>query len=295
MKDLPAIGLGCATLGLSSVSEAEAAATLQSALSRGIRYFDTSPLYGAGLSEKRLGRTLAKASESAIVSTKVGYELNFPEGERAPPGLRRKNYGAEFVRSSVEESLDRLGLSSLDLVLIHDPDGPHDCEEAVAALLEMKSAGVLRGIGVGVNCAEIGLEMARRYPLDAVLVAGRYTLLDRSASDKLLPHANATGLPVVVAGVFSSGILANADPSTSTVDYRPADPTTLARVKAMKNVADANNISLTAAALQFVARLGSGHTLLLGAGSVSSLDECLDALSQAVPDRVIDAIAEAGA
>lgn len=291
MRGLPAIGLGCAALGMGDVPEAVAQATLEAALAEGIDYFDTSPLYGGGLSEKRLGQALAGQRERVFVSTKVGYRIDFPEGGRQPPAERVQDFSPAFVRQSIEASLTRLGLDRIDLVYLHDAPDAERAGCAVETLRELQVAGTIGGIGLGTTDCARAIAMIERYQLDAVLIAGRHTLLDRSAEEALLPIAAAHGVAVVAGGVFNSGILA--DPSSGRFDYAPADDEIVNRVRRLSEAAAGFGTSLTAAALHFVTGDSRIASTLLGAASPDELKECLALLRAPMPAIALQEIAAA--
>jgi D-threo-aldose 1-dehydrogenase len=247
------------------VAEQDADATVNAALAAGLTYIDTAPHYGLGLAERRLGRVLAeRPRDGYIVSTKVGRLLRpLAHGETAdpegfvgvPPGKRVWNFSGDGVRRSLEESLERLGLSRVDIVFVHDPDD-HEreaCEEAFPALAELRDQGVVRAIGAGMNQAEILQRFVRDLDLDVVLVAGRYSLLDQRALAELLPACAARGVAVVVGGAFNSGLLADPRPG-ATFDYAPAPPELVERAARLDQVCARHGVSLRAAALAFPVR-----------------------------------------
>src|SRR5450432_2629125 len=213
-----------------AVTEDDARAAVDAAWDGGIRTFDTAPHYGLGLSERRLGAALAgRPRDDYVVSTKVGRLLEVAdppldhdtEGFAVPGNLvRRFDYSADGVRRSLEASLARLGLDHVDIALIHDPDSHEEqaFREAYPALEKWRAEGIVRAIGAGMNQAEILTRFVRETDIDVVLMAGRYTLLDKSAADELLPAAAERGVSVISGGVFTSGLLASPAPS-ATYDY----------------------------------------------------------------------------
>ncbi len=243
------LGFGASGLGTlyKDVTDEEAQATLEASHAGGIRYFDTAPLYGHGLSELRLGRFLRNVPRDRLtVSTKVGRYLVPPRGEDVDYGLwaeplRLKpvfDYGYDGTMRSLEQSVSRLGFERIDVVYIHDVDRfTHGeayermfgaaMEGSYRALDELRRNGHVTSIGVGVNESDVATRFLRAGRFDVLMMAGRYTLLDQGALADLLPEAERQGVEVVAAGVFNSGILAKAtDPSQSlTFDYRsaPAD------------------------------------------------------------------------
>jgi len=225
------LGLGCAQLGnlYRSMSDETATEIVEAAWTHGIRYFDTAPHYGLGLSERRLGAALAgRPRDEYVLSTKVGRlleenpayagERDTAAGFDVPATLvRRLDYSRDGVLRSLESSMDRLGVDRIDIAFVHDAE--NHVEEALAgaipALIELREQGVLNGVGLGMNYADVLAEFIRRSDVDTVMVAGRYTLLEQPALDELLPLCVSRGVSVMAAGVFNSGILASPKPAGS--------------------------------------------------------------------------------
>ncbi|QBS46558.1 aldo/keto reductase [Nocardia sp. CS682] len=290
VADIVLGGAGYAGL-FRAVGEAEAQAGIAAAWDAGIRAFDTAPHYGAGSSEERLGRFLRSRSEYTV-STKVGrllYEDPLaPDGVDdfygAPKRARRRDYSAAGVRRSLEDSLERLGLDRIDLLLIHDPDDYQEqaLAEAVPELERMRAAGIVSAIGVGVNDADVALRFVREAGIDHVLIAGRYTLLDRQAEAELLPECARRGVRVLVAGVLNSGILA--DPwHRTTFDYRPAQQHVIERAQAMARLCAKYDVALRAAALQFARRNPAVAATVIGAGTAAEVADTIAMLNATVP------------
>ncbi|MGW8767219.1 aldo/keto reductase [Streptomyces sp. NPDC055815] len=273
------IALGTAPLaGLyAPVGEEQARATLAAAWQAGVRTFDTAPHYGAGLAERRLGAYLAERPPGeAVVSTKVG-RLLVPgaatpgdEGfHGAPPDLVRvRDYTADGVRRSLEESLERSGLDAFDIVLVHDPDdhGDQALSEAYPALARLRAEGVVRAVGVGMNQTEMLSRFVRETDVDCVLVAGRYSLLDRRAERELLPLCAARGVGVLVGGVFNSGVLADPRPDAR-YDYAQAPEPVLRAARELDRRCAAHGVPLAAAALRFPLRHPAVTGIVVGAAS----------------------------
>jgi len=236
------LGLGCAPLGglYTPVSEDDARATVDAAWDAGIRFFDVAPLYGEGRSEKRLGAALAdRPRDEYVLSTKVGRLIT--------GGEVVFDFSRDGVLRSLEESLERLGLDRVDVLLVHDPEQHMEqaLDEALPAVRELREQGVVGAIGAGMNYpAE--LERIVRDGVDCVLMAGRYTLLDRSGVG-LLDVCAELGVDVIAGGVFNSGILAGG----TTFNYHPAPPELLERARAVFAECARHGVSPTAAALQF--------------------------------------------
>ncbi|WP_248963851.1 aldo/keto reductase [Sphaerisporangium perillae] len=300
--DLGLYGLGTAPLGglFAPVSEEQAQEALAAAWEAGIRYFDTAPHYGAGLAEERLGRFLRGLPQNAgevVVSTKVGRVLVPGQGEDDGfPGrsghVRVRDYSRDGVLRSLEDSLARTGSNRFDLVFIHDPDDHWEqaASEAYPALAELRDQNVIGAIGAGMNQAEMLTRFVRETDVDAVLVAGRYTLLDRSAAVELLPACERRGVAVIAGGVFNSGVLAGG----TTYDYDAAPPEVLARARELGQVCSRYGVPLPAAALRFPHRHPAVTTVLIGARSAAEVREDLDLAAADVPEELWKELDHAG-
>lgn len=300
---LPQIGFGGAPMaGLyEAVSEEQAQAALEAAWDGGIRYFDTAPLYGYGLSETRLGRFLAgKPRAGYIVSTKAGRAL-VPRGQArdgdgslagfagALPYDAAFDFSADGVRRSIESSLERLGVSSIDIAFVHDPDDFMDeaIAHAIPALRRMRDEGIVRALGAGMNhCAPLE-RLVRECDLDVILAAGRYTLLDRSAAESLLPLCKERGVRVVAGGVFNSGILA-APGDGARFDYAPAPPEVVQRARRAQVICAKHNVSLTAAAITFPLRHPAVDCVVVGMRSPQEVHANLQSARERIPDALWD-------
>ncbi|WP_432933263.1 aldo/keto reductase [Microbispora sp. CA-135349] len=296
-------GLGTAPLGglFAPVSEEQAEEALAAAWEAGIRYFDTAPHYGTGLAEERLGRFLrglpGQAAGEAVVSTKIGRVLVPGQGEEDGfPGrtqyVRVRDYSRDGVLRSLDDSLRRTGLDRFDLVFIHDPDDHWEqaAGEAYPALAELRDQGVVGAIGAGMNQAEMLTRFVRETDLDAVLIAGRYTLLDRSAAGELLPECERRGVAVVAGGVFNSGVLAGG----TTFDYDAAPPAVLRRARELERICASHGVPLPAAALLFPHRHPAVTTVLFGARSAEEVREDLDLAATPVPGELWEELDHAG-
>ncbi|WP_245651630.1 aldo/keto reductase [Streptosporangium amethystogenes] len=290
-------GFGAAPIGnlFSEVGEDAARAAVDAAYEAGIRLFDTAPHYGLGLSERRLGAALAdRPRDSYTLSTKVGRLLVPAEGPfgrdeqgfDVPADLRRVwDFSRDGVRRSLEESLARLGLDAVDIVLIHDPDDHWEqaVGEAYPALAELRDQGVVKAIGVGMNQAEMLTRFVRETGVDTVMLAGRYTLLDQSGADELLPLCAERGVSVFAAGVFNSGLLATHDPS-GTYDYAPAPGPLLERARRIAAVCDRHGVTLPQAALAFPLRHPAVATVIVGARSAAEVTRNAALTARPVPE-----------
>ncbi|CAM5450190.1 aldo/keto reductase [Leifsonia shinshuensis] len=277
------IGLGVAALGnlYSARPDDVWPGIVPAAWDAGIRYFDVAPHYGLGLAEERLGEGLhGLPRDGYVVSTKVGRILE-PNPEYRPgdtdianlfdvPATRRRrlDYSRDGVLRSVEDSLSRLGLDRIDILFVHDPD-EHEREAldgAFPALEELRSQGVIRSYGAGMNQSAMLERFVRNTDLDVVMCAGRYTLLDGTAAADLLPAAQERGVEVVVAAVFNSGILAAERPGAgATFDYGAAPAALIERARRIADVAAPYGVTLPHLAVQFPLRHPSVSTVVLGA------------------------------
>jgi len=274
------VGFGAAPIGNlgREVSDNDAAEAVNEAWHGGVRYFDTAPHYGLGLSERRLGALLsARPRDEFFLSTKVGRILQpvenpagvgDSEGFAVPRIYRREwDFSRDGVRRSLASSLDRLGLDRIDIVLIHDPDdhGDQAIGQAVPALVELRDQGVIRAIGVGINQSPMAARFVRETDVDVIMLAGRYSLLDQAALADLLPAAEERGVGVLSAGVFNSGLLARDRPDpAATYDYAPAPAEMFDRATRIADICAEYDTTLPAAALHFVLAHPAVVTAVLG-------------------------------
>lgn len=287
----PRLGLGCAALTAPGADgERNALAVIEHAWERGIRFFDTAPLYGGGLSEERLGAALDGLPRTDyVLTTKTGVTRPYAQGATPPNSTRFRaadvwDFGRKATQASVQRSFDRLRTDYLDLVHLHDVDDHLDeCTGACEVLAELRAQGRVRGISVGSNSIHAPGMLMERGVLDAMLVAGRYTLLDTSA-ERLFERAVTAGVRVIAAGVLNSGILAQGITPKATFDYLPPSPAVAERVGRLQDWCALHGVSLMVAALQVVARNPRVSSVLLGPRSVTELNELLDAFVQPVPD-----------
>ncbi|GAB2607425.1 aldo/keto reductase [Kribbella endophytica] len=268
MKQLEPLGLGTAPLaGNEPGDDARAEAALRAAIDAGITYFDTAPLYGAGTAERRLGKGLAGLPRTSYtVSTKAGRRVVDEAG-----GAVKYDFSRDGIARSVEDSLTRLGLDHVDVVYLHDPDH-HErqaLDEAYPVLDDLRSQGVIGAIGIGMNSAAMPARFVRSTGIDAVLIAGRYTLLDRSAADDLLVAAAERDVAVIAGGVFNSGILAGG----STYDYHPASAEIVERVEQMAKTCTMFGVPLKAAAMRFPATHEAVTSVLIGCSTADEVRE----------------------
>ncbi|MGL4961549.1 MAG: aldo/keto reductase [Inquilinus sp.] len=280
------LGLGTAPLGglYEPVSDALAEETIASAWDLGLRFFDTAPQYGNGLSERRLGRFLAgKPRDSYVLATKIGRLLRVPPQPEAqedafykgtPPERPVFDFSYDGVMRSLEESLERLGVDRVDVLHIHDPDDHYDAAIAGAyrALDKLRADGVIGAVGAGMNQAEMLARFARDGVFDCFLLAGRYTLLEQRSLDDFMPLCQARGIGVIIGGVYNSGILANPNAGAK-FNYQDADPALIARAQALDAVCRRHGVPLKAAAIQFPAAHPAVASILTGARNPAELAE----------------------
>tara|TARA_B110000263_G_scaffold220663_1_gene208673 strand:+ start:1012 stop:2016 length:1005 start_codon:yes stop_codon:yes gene_type:complete len=300
------IGMGGAPLG--KLNEITARKILEKAYESGINYFDTAPLYGAGNSEKLYGNFLSNIErDSFVISSKVG-RLILPENEAKKLSLSNKitpaietnfkaskyennvvfNFSREGVLRSIEESLNRLKIDNLDIVFIHDPDDHYEIalNETLPTLLELKSQGVIKAIGAGMNEWEMLLDFAENGSFDCFLLAGRYTLLDYSAFEKLLPVCLEKDISIIIGGPYNSGVLASDLEKESTFFYEPSPIEIINKAKKIKKICDEFGVPLKATALQFGINHPSVASTIPGPRSPKEIEENLEMISYNIDSQL---------
>ncbi|MFF7290928.1 aldo/keto reductase [Microbacterium sp. NPDC008134] len=298
----PPIGYGAAALGnlYSALAEDAWPEVVPAAWAGGIRYFDVAPHYGLGLAERRLGESLrGLPRDEFVVSTKVGRLLvpqdaagrtDIDELFDVPADHRRvRDYSRDGVLRSIEDSLTRLGLDRLDLVLVHDPDDfERDAlEGAFPALSELRHQGVVTSFGAGMNHSAMLARFVRETDADVMMVAGRWTLLDQSAGDDLLPLAAERDVSVLAAAIFNSGILATDAPGAGSLfDYGPADRGVVERAQAIARIAHRHGSTLPELAVQFPLRHPAVAAAVLGGASAVQLAQNSALADRPVPEEV---------
>jgi D-threo-aldose 1-dehydrogenase len=305
------LALGSAPLGglFTEVTDAEAEATILAAVNSGINFFDTAPLYGHGNAEKRVGAALNKADKPFVISTKVGRVLQkfTPEeisGKVAglagyvgvdPTIFPVFDFSKEGIVRSLEESLTRLNLASVDIALIHDADDQIDkaIAESYPVLDELRSKGVIKGIGVGLNYCSYATKAVKEMDLDIILIAGRYSLLDQSAQEELFKECMKKNTGVIVGGVYNSGVLANPT-LESTYDYVKVTPEILKRALDIKQLLADFHVPLTAAAIQFPLRHPAVTCVVTGSRSVKELISNISDFDMDIPEAAWNALEESG-
>lgn len=302
---------GAAVIGnlFRAVDDAAAIDAVDAAWESGIRYFDTAPHYGLGLSERRIGQALrSRPRDDVILSTKVGRLLEPVEagaGERdldmgfdVPRDyVRVHDYSRDGVLRSIEESLLRLDLDHIDVVFVHDPD-EHYAEAldgALPALDELRRQGVISSYGAGMNQSAMLTRFIANSDLDVVMVAGRYSLLDQGALDDVLPTALERNVSVVAAGVFNSGLLAKDRPTVGAhFDYAEASVELIERANLIADVCERHGATLPQAAAQFALGHSAVATICLGARSREQVERNAALFEHAVPAVVWTELKETG-
>ena len=297
------LGFGASVIGnlYRTTTAEEAAAALDTAWDAGIRYFDTAPHYGLGLSEHRLGAALrSRPRDQCVVSSKVG-RLLIPnehptgvdtEGFVVRDDLRRHwDFSRDGVLRSLEDTLKRTGLDRLDIVYLHDPDDhwPQAADEAMPTLADLRDQGVIGAIGAGMNQSAMLARFLRETAADVVMLAGRYTLLDQSALDDVLPAAQEHGKSVVAVGVFNSGLLSKDRPAEGMkYDYQAAPPELVDRARAIADVCEAHGTTLPAAAIAFPYTHPSIINVTLGMRTPEQVRRNVELHDQHIPDGLWD-------
>ena len=293
------LSLGTAALGglYTSVSDADCTDTVLAAIDNGINFIDTAPHYGKGTSEVRIGKALARRDRSTfVISTKIGRLLVpsttdidefFMDADNTVE--RKFDFSTSGVRQSLEGSLARLGLESVEILFIHDPDANADeaILEAYPELDRMRSEGIIKAIGVGMNQCETPTRVIKETDIDMVLIAGRYSLLDQKALEGLLPAALERNVDIIAAGVFNSGILAN-PVKGATYDYVPASDELLAKAVRIREVLEGHQVSLTSAALQFPLRHPAVKSVLVGCRSAAEVSTNIAEFDKTIENKVWD-------
>jgi D-threo-aldose 1-dehydrogenase len=299
---LTEIGLGAAQFGnlFRETSDEQAEGAVSAAWHGGVRYFDTAPHYGLGLSEQRLGRLLTSyPRDQFLVSSKVG-KLLVPSPESAnrlddqgfvvPASTRRKwDFSRDGILRSLESTLDRTGLDSIDIVYLHDPDDHLDqaLGEGIETLIELREQGVVRAVGAGMNQFEALAALIRAADVDLVMLAGRYTLLEQGAADDLLPLALERGVGVVIAGVYNSGLLSSPRPAADAkYDYADAPAELIARANAIADVCEAHGVTLPEAALAFPLQHPAVVSVVVGARDGAQMTGNLERYAATIPPEL---------
>jgi D-threo-aldose 1-dehydrogenase len=300
-----ALSFGAAPIGnlFAPISEAESAAMIEAAWEAGLRYYDTAPYYGHGLSELRTGQALRwKDRDAFVLSSKVGRvlapdrreDIDFAPWRDGAPFKLHFNYSYDGTMRAFEDSLQRLALERMDICFIHDidvftrgADQPAVFREAMdgcwRALEKLRSSGVVKAIGVGVNEWEVCHAALQQRDFDCFLLAGRYTLLEQDALNEFLPLCEKRGAAVVVGGGFNSGILATGARPGAKYNYAPAPAAIMDKVAKIESVCAQYNVPLPAAALQFVVAHPAIPSFIAGTRTVQQLKQNIDWFGFPIP------------
>ncbi|CAN5123242.1 aldo/keto reductase [soil metagenome] len=296
---LTELGLGAAQFGnlYRESSDAELGAAFDAAWNAGIRYFDTAPHYGLGLSERRLGALLReRPRDEFVVSSKVG-KLLIPSPETAHlrddqgfdvprETVRRWDFTREGILRSIESTLQRTGLDRIDVFYLHDPDDHTEVAfgEGIDTLIDLREQGVVAAVGAGMNDSALLADLVRRADVDLVMLAGRYTLLEQPALDDLMPLALERGVGIAIAGVYNSGLLARPRPADdATYNYQPAPAALLERARGLADVCEAHGTDLPTAAIAYVLRHPAVTTVVVGARTADQVTQNVDRYEAGLP------------
>jgi D-threo-aldose 1-dehydrogenase len=300
------IGFGGASIGnlYQACSDSDARQAILTALNGGICYFDTAPEYGHGLSEKRLGDVLREYSpENYVLSTKIG-DILYARHDVLPknnkfihklPFHLKYDYSYDGVRRAFEDSLQRLGLNKIDMILVHDLDPIiHDekkfkdyfkiyIEEGYKALHQLRSEGVISAIGLGVKKWEVCADAMKYGDYDCFMLQGNYTLLEQSALNEFFPRCLQQKISILLAGPYASGILATGAKQGAYFHHQEANETILAKVRHIENICAAHQVSLQAAALQFPMKNPVIASVVIGSASASSIEKNFSYAKEFIP------------
>jgi len=305
------LGFGGATIGGigAQVTEAQAQATLDAAWDAGLRYFDTAPWYGRGVSELRVGRLLReKPPDQFVISSKVGRILRSPANMAAFDGSPwhgggpfevQFDYSYDGILRACDDSLQRLGLARIHLAIVHDLDLGYHAPQARwdammaqlitggwRALAELRSAGVIGGIGVGINSRGLIPRFLELFDLDFFLLAGRYTLMEQETLSDELPACVERGVGIVIGAVFGSGLLATGPVPGARYDYREPTPAQIEQVTRIKAICDRYGVPLAAAALQFPLAHPAVASVIPGPVSPAQVQSNVQAVHHPIPGNL---------
>jgi len=287
---VPKLGLGTAphstTDGgpFSVASDAQSIETIRHGLDKGVNFIDTAPRYGSGVAEKRVGAALAGIPRSSyILQTKIGVVVN-------ADGTTTRSYTRDAVRQSIDDSLKRLKVDTLDMALIHDADKHYReaLDHAYPVLADLKSQGVIRGIGAGMNQWQLEAAFARSADFDCFLLAGRYTLLEQEPLKSFFPLCQQKKISIFLGGVFNSGILASGAIPRARYQYAEAPADIMEKTRKIEAVCERHSVSLRVAAVQFALAPAAVTSLILGMITPAEVDENLAALNTPIPPQFWD-------
>ena len=298
------LSLGSAPLAglFRSVSDQESDELIELALNSGIRYFDSAPLYGYGLAEKRIGRVVKNSDKPFVLSTKVGRLLKAGVNQEqdkwpiADPNIEIYfDYSPDGIKKSLEASYERFGNLQAPIIYIHDPENwISEAVNVVYPILDdLRRQGVIKAIGIGVNYVNTAIAVMKDTDLNVALLAGRYTLLDQSSQEELYPLALKKNVSIVAAGVMNSGILANPRPGAH-YDYEPAKKELVDRAIKIKEKLNEFGVPLTAAALQFPLRHKAVTTVLVGAANCNEMRINIEGFDLDIPNEAWESLEKSG-
>ena len=303
--ELTRLSLGTAPLAglFKSVDVSDSDQLIHTALDNGMNYFDTAPLYGHGLAEERLGRILRTVTKPFVLETKVGRVLNWVEKADPVPWFPDADphmqpvfdYSVDGIKRSLDESLKRLGVDHIDIALMHEAENyiPQAINTAYPVLADLKRQGIIKAVGIGINFCDAAVEIMKSVDLDIVLLAGRYTLLDQSAQNKLLPYALERKVDITIGGVFNSGVLADPKPG-ATFEYLPASDEIIKKAQDIGAFLKKLGIPLTAAALQFPLRHPAVTSVLTGSRNSRELLANMTDFDLELPEDIWNQLEDAG-
>jgi D-threo-aldose 1-dehydrogenase len=303
--ELTRLSLGTAPLAglFKSVDVSDSDQLIHTALDNGMNYFDTAPLYGHGLAEERLGRILGTVTRPFVIETKVGRVLNWVEKADPVPWFPDADphmqpvfdYSADGIKRSLDESLKRLGVDHIDIALMHEAENhiPQAINTAYPVLADLKRQGIIKAVGIGINFCDAAVEIMKSVDLDIVLLAGRYTLLDQSAQNKLLPYALERKVDITIGGVFNSGVLADPKPG-ATFEYLPASDEIIKKAQDIGAFLKKLGVPLTAAALQFPLRHPAVTSVLTGSRNSRELLANMTDFDLELPEDIWNQLEDAG-
>ena len=301
--EVTTLGFGGGTLGGigDRIGDDQAIQVLKTAWDAGIRYFDTAPLYGQGLSERRLGAWLsAQDRKDFTLSSKVG-RLVVPDPDGRGQAIAY-DYSYDGARKSLERSLERLGLDRVDILLCHDIDvWTHEADQPgifataaagiLPALSDLRSEGVIRAFGLGVNESDVCMRVMENFDVDCFLLAGRFTLLEQAPLENFLPKCLKKQVSIIIGGPYNSGMLARSDRRRATYDYKPVDDTRWHKALKIREICDAHDVDIRAAALQYPLRHPAVAAVIPGVWQVEEVLTNLECFSAEIPSALWEELA----
>ncbi|MDP7742151.1 MAG: aldo/keto reductase [Lentisphaeria bacterium] len=296
MNKLPRFGLGCAALpfGTTAAAHDAACSVIRHAAGLGVEWFDTSSLYSGGANEAGVGNALDGIPRDRYrLSTKAGFVMDDEAravSAVAGPGNTTRDYSYDFVMWSVERSLQRLRTDRLDLAMVHDPINSEQVQSAasggIRALCELRTQQVIAAVGAGMTILESMIELVEACEIDFLMLPCWYHLIDHSANETLLPRCQEKSIPVVVAGPFAGGLLANPYAKEAHYNYYPPTPDDRLRAQTAAKVCERHGVSIKAAAIQFPLRHQAVNAVMSGPKTIAELEENLELMAVEVPGEL---------